>query len=173
MKPSRLPRLNLQAGLKAGKASAYDASWEHFRVARELLPSDAFESDYDLAFHIHLGLAKSAYIAGRCDESEALYPLLLQKARTRLDKSQVHLVQMDDYHLRGAYDRPLRCRKATCCCLGSTFPPEARNSPRPSTERFGHTPQHRGARSCPDLLAAPEIDSPEILAKLKTLWECG
>ena len=99
--------LNLQAGMKARKSSAYHAAWDFFRVARDLLPPDSFESEYDLAFQIHLSLAKSSYVAGRCDEAEAIYPLLLQKARTTLDKSQVHLVQMDGYHLQGAYDRAI------------------------------------------------------------------
>src|SRR5208282_342397 len=111
-------RLNLQAGLKARKAAAYHAAWDHFRVARELLPPDSFESEYDLAFQIHLGLAKSSSVAGRRDESEALYPLLLQKARTTLDKSQVLLVQMDDYHLHGAYDKAIDVQKRNLLLLG-------------------------------------------------------
>ncbi len=139
--------LNLQAGLKARKASAYHASWDHFRVARELLPPDSFESEYDLAFQIHLGLAKSSYVAGRCDEAEALYPLLLQKARTTLDKSQVHLVQMDDYHLQGAYDRAIEVQKKNLLLLGEQVPSGDREFTAAMDAELGLTPQYRGTPS--------------------------
>jgi predicted ATPase len=162
-------RLSYQAGQKARKASAYHAALDFFRLARDLLPPDSFESEYDLAFEVHLGLAKSSYVAGRSAESEALYPLLFDKASTMLDKSRVHLVQMDDYHLQGAYQKAIDVQKTNLALLGEQVPSTDHEFTQAIDKELRLTPQYRGAREAADLLAAPEIDSPEMIATLRTL----
>jgi predicted ATPase/signal transduction histidine kinase len=165
----RAATLNLQAGLKARRAAAYHASWDHFRGARELLPADAFAAEYDLAFQIHLGLAKSSSVVGKSAESEALYSLLLQMARTTLDKSAVHLLQMDDYHLQGAYEKAIDVQKSTLLLLGEQVPASALEFAEAVDTEVQLTAHYRGPRSLADLIAAPEIAAPEMIATLKTL----
>jgi signal transduction histidine kinase len=166
-------RLNLQAGLKARKSSAFHASWDHFRIAHQLLPKDSFETDYELALPIHLGLAKSSYLAGKCEGSEALYCLLLEKARTRLDKSQVHIVQMEEHHLCGAYDKAIEVQKQNLSLLGEQFPENEQEFSQAIERELRLTTMYRGTRNMDDLIAFRKIDSPEIVEALKTfmsLW---
>ena len=162
-------RLNFQAGLKAAKASAHHASRDHFLAARDLLPADCFRSGYDLTFRIHLALARSSSVVGRFEEAEALYPILLREAGTTLDECRVHHIRMDDYHLQGAYDRAIDVQTKNLLLLGERVPSGRREFAAAMDAELALTPRYRGARCAADLLAAPEIESPEIVATLRTL----
>jgi predicted ATPase/signal transduction histidine kinase/tRNA A-37 threonylcarbamoyl transferase component Bud32 len=85
-----LARLNLEAGRRAKKETAYAAGRTFFATGTELLSPDCWSNDYDLAYPLYLELAECEYLTINFDEAERLYDLLLYKARTRLER--VHLL---------------------------------------------------------------------------------
>ncbi len=77
--------LNFHAGNKALNTLATNAANEYYRYGLELLPADAWESQYALTFRLHQRLAKTELMVGRSDLSEKLLDTLLFRAVDDLD----------------------------------------------------------------------------------------
>ncbi|MFH1191836.1 MAG: AAA family ATPase [Candidatus Omnitrophota bacterium] len=84
----RLSGINYQAGNKALDALATEAANEYFRLARELLPPDCWEAQYEQTFKIFQKSAKTELMCGKYDDSEKLLNKLLENAKTDLDKAE-------------------------------------------------------------------------------------
>jgi predicted ATPase/signal transduction histidine kinase/CheY-like chemotaxis protein/GAF domain-containing protein len=82
-------RLNLRAGEKAKAAMAYHAAAEYLSAGIALLPDDAWNEEFQLAFDLHLQASDSQDLAGQFAEFDATYALLREKARTPLEKAAV------------------------------------------------------------------------------------
>ena len=164
-----IAELNHQAGTKAIGAAAYQASIEYFSQAQRLLPDDAFRAHYEMALKIHLDLARSLYINGEFARSETLYPLLLEHVASAMDEVRVRMVQMDDYHLQGDYEKAIHVQKQGLALLGEPFPADDDAVEASIVAELELTPQHLDGRTTEDLLAASEMDSEETFAKLRIL----
>ncbi|MFT5470253.1 MAG: putative ATPase/signal transduction histidine kinase [Verrucomicrobiales bacterium] len=164
-----IAELNANAGVKARDAAAYQASAEYFAQGRALLPENAFEAHYDLAFRIHLNLAKSLYIIGEFEQSETIYPILLANVTAPMDEVRARMVQMEDYHLQGDYDRAIDVQKKALALLGEDFPASEDALEASIVEELRQTPEYLDGRDIEQLLAAADLDSGETLAKLRIL----
>ena len=80
-----LAHLNLTAARLAKGASAWNAAARHTRVARMLLPENAWEQHYDLAAPIHLLSVECEILDAQFDAAEQLADLTLQTLRTPID----------------------------------------------------------------------------------------
>lgn len=84
----QLSDINYHAGNKAMEALAMEAANEYFKLARELLPDDCWETQYERAFKIYQKLAKTELMCGNYENSEKLINQLLDNARADLDKAE-------------------------------------------------------------------------------------
>ena len=84
-----LARLNLRAGLEAQRSSAYASALGFLRVGREMLPLDAWETDYDLTLALSTAYQQCAYLTGDYDEAYAWTEMMLERARTSLEKAEI------------------------------------------------------------------------------------
>ncbi len=161
-----LARLNHTAGLRAFDASAYLVAADLFEKARAMLPDNAFDTEYVLALAVHLDLARSFSINGWFDRSGRLYPLLLTQAVTPLDQARVRIVQMDDVHLQGDYDRAIEVQRAGLGCLGFGFPDDLEAA---ITAELAESQSRQRERTLQELFAAPELRSDATRAALRLL----
>ena len=166
---NRVAQLNLQAGIRAWLASAHRASFEYFSIAKGLLSEDAFILEYPLAFEVYLNLAKSCYVTARFDEALELYPVIMEHARSIMDKIQVHLVQMNDYHLQGEYEKAIGVQMQALMLLGVNVPVNKEDWTSAIENELSKVPINLGLRSPSDLINAPEVESEEVIATLKLL----
>jgi diguanylate cyclase (GGDEF)-like protein len=164
----QIAELNNRAGIKARAASAYKESSEYFLQAQKLLPKDCFKSHYELAFNIYLQLANSYYLNGQFEDSNALYPILIKCAKSKMDVVKVKIVQMDDYHLQGDYKKAIEIQKQALTLLDEPFPKKDKIESAIVGELV-ETPTFLANRTTENLLHANEISSPEVLAKLRVL----
>ena len=67
-----------------------ESAMHYFDAGLALLAEDSWERDYPLTSAIHRGAMESAYLNGRIDRGEALSELLLARARTAVEKVEVH-----------------------------------------------------------------------------------
>lgn len=97
----QLAALNLQAGVKARRSAAFQATLEHMRIGLGLLPAEAWSVHADLWLDLQLGAAEAAYLCGQFDAAEAIYPLV--RARTLHPLLQVRCIaiQAHQYQLQG------------------------------------------------------------------------
>ncbi|UVI30663.1 AAA family ATPase [Paenibacillus spongiae] len=92
-----LAELNLQAGLKAKQATAYETALGYLRHATALIGEDSWDNRYELAFAVFRERAEMEYLCARFAEANDLFGLLLQKAASNLDKALVYslMIQLE------------------------------------------------------------------------------
>jgi len=84
-----LSDLNYHAGNKALNALAMEAANEYFNKSKDLLPDDCWEdSHYERTFRIFQKVAKTELMCGNYETSESLLTLLLNRAKTDLDRAE-------------------------------------------------------------------------------------
>ncbi|NPV54337.1 MAG: AAA family ATPase [Firmicutes bacterium] len=84
--------LNLLAGKRAKQASAFATALKYLETGLGLLEEKCWETHYPLTFQLHLEHLECRYLCGYYAEAEELYQELLKKARSKLDRTQLHLV---------------------------------------------------------------------------------
>lgn len=89
-----LASVNLAAARKAKASIAYAPAFKLVQVARSVLPSNAWETAFELAYEVHSLSAACAYLVGQLDVAATTCQELLRRARTRLEKAQVYAMQL-------------------------------------------------------------------------------
>ncbi|WP_392535558.1 AAA family ATPase [Nostoc sp. C117] len=93
-----LARLNLNAGEKAKTATAYAAAWEYATTGIALLnPSQGqscWQTHYDLTLALYKLVAETAYLNGDFQQMEQWVDIVLQQAKTAVDKVEIYAVKI-------------------------------------------------------------------------------
>ncbi len=99
-----LARLNLAAGRRAKLAIAYRSAVNHLRSGVDLLPDDAWRSQYELTFALHRELMESEYLGGNVEAALVLFQPLVDRARTDLERAEVYelKVSLETYRKQNA-----------------------------------------------------------------------
>jgi len=90
----KIAQLNLLAGQKAKKATAYGAAVNYLTVGRECLTENSWESEYDLTLNLFTQATEAAYLSGDFQQLEQLAQAVLQQARTLSDEVKVCEIQI-------------------------------------------------------------------------------
>ncbi|HEY9602043.1 MAG TPA: serine/threonine-protein kinase PknK, partial [Allocoleopsis sp.] len=89
-----LARLNLMAGQKAIASVAYEAALKYLNFGRELLGKDCWFQTYELTLNLYSLAAEAAYLNGDFGQMEQLAEVVLQQAKTPLDKVKGYEVKI-------------------------------------------------------------------------------
>ncbi|WP_341531685.1 AAA family ATPase (plasmid) [Nostoc sp. UHCC 0302] len=89
-----MAQLNLMAARKAKAATAFSAALKYLTTGIELFRSDSWQDQYDLALALHSEATEAAYLCGNFDEMEKWATVVLQQAKTILDKVKVYEVKI-------------------------------------------------------------------------------
>ncbi|MCP4130836.1 MAG: serine/threonine-protein kinase PknK, partial [bacterium] len=84
-----LAGLNLLAGRKAKKTSAYNGAYRYYQYGIEYLSSKAWEREYELALALYSECGEAAFLSGDPDEAQKFLDQVLEKAKTPLDTVKV------------------------------------------------------------------------------------
>lgn len=84
-----LARLNLMAGERAVKSSAWDSALALFGKGIEFLQNDAWENERDLTRNLHLGMASCALLTKDRERAEALFDLIIKHSENALEKAAI------------------------------------------------------------------------------------
>ena len=87
-------RWNLRGGLRARQATAYESALRLFGIAYDLLPEDAYESEYELWLGVHRQLGETNYLLEDLPRAERFFREVLNKARDPLEKLPVFEIQI-------------------------------------------------------------------------------
>ncbi len=168
-----LVRLNLSAGRKAKSSTAYEAALDYFQAGVGLLSPGDWDSDYDLAFALHLEAAECQYLCGNFDEVERQFDVLLERARTRLDKARVYNLRMRQYENMSRYADALAVARENLALFGVSLPDSA-DEKSAALEREIETIQSLlGERSIESLVDLPVMTDPEtrmVMNILTNIW---
>ncbi|GGD89104.1 AAA family ATPase [Paenibacillus nasutitermitis] len=89
-----LADFNLQAGLSAKQATAYETARSYLQLAAALLQDSDWETHYDLTFRCYQELAAAEYQCASFAAANEWFELTLSKASTRMDKALVCILKI-------------------------------------------------------------------------------
>jgi predicted ATPase len=168
---TEIARLNLMAGQKAKAATAYEAAFKYFTTGLKLLNSESWQSEYDLTLALYSEAAEAAYLQGCFDEMEQLVEVVLDRAKTVVDKVQAYDSRIQGYLSQGNLKEALKTGLEALKLLGVILP----ENPSELDVRGGleSTAALLAEREIEDLINLPEMTAPEPLAAMSILANMG
>ncbi|WP_374404583.1 AAA family ATPase [Niveibacterium sp.] len=164
-----LARLNLAAGIKAQRSSAYESALEYLRIGQSLLPQDAWDSEYELAKALATELQQCAYLTARYDEAEAGIEQLLARARTALEKADILSMRTRQYATTGKMTESIRAAIMGLSLLGMRI---TDNPDRAAIQREkAAVKRNLGGRPIASLIDAPPLTDPAKKVAIRLLME--
>lgn len=92
-----IARLNLIAGQKAKRATAYASALNYLTIGQQCLAENSWDSDYDLTLNLLTEATETAYLSGDFNQMKSLAPIVLQQARTLADEVKICEIQIQAY----------------------------------------------------------------------------
>jgi predicted ATPase/signal transduction histidine kinase/DNA-binding response OmpR family regulator/tRNA A-37 threonylcarbamoyl transferase component Bud32 len=89
-----LAKLNLIAGQKAKTATAYESAIRYLKVGLSLLTASSWHKQYELTLALHQEAAEATFLSGDFEQMEQLAEVVLQQAKTQLDKVKIYEVRI-------------------------------------------------------------------------------
>ncbi|MEG4571433.1 AAA family ATPase [Microcoleus sp. N3A4] len=93
-KREALAQLNLKAGTKARNSTAYTAARVYLQTGIELLTANCWQSQYKLTLKLYVAATEAAYLNADLDSMEQMAALVLEEAKTILDKVKIYEIQI-------------------------------------------------------------------------------
>lgn len=112
----------LQAGLQAKATGAYAAAHGYLCVGRQLLPTDAWQSAYQLWHDLHLELAQMEYLSDHLSVADELFDQVIAAAPSRFERTEVRCCQVVLQASRGQYAVAVRTGIGALAELGIQLP---------------------------------------------------
>ena len=161
--------LNLKAGRKAQRSSAYESAYHLLTISNELLPVDAWRVDYDLKFDLCNEMQQCAYQTGNHTEADEWTVDMLDHARTPLEKAEILSTRTRQYATLGRMQESIQAAIAGLSLLGVDLIEAP--SPDDINQEISHVTINLQGRTIAELIDAPEISDPEILTAIRLLME--
>lgn len=99
--------LNLIAGRKAGKASAYQLCLNYLLLGFEFVDGKGWEDHYYFMYELFKELAIAQYVNSNYTESTKLTNTVLERARSNLERAELYNVLIIQHTLLGQYDKAI------------------------------------------------------------------
>ncbi|MEA5580303.1 AAA family ATPase [Nodularia harveyana UHCC-0300] len=93
----QLAEMNLVAGRKALASMAYPSALNYLNTGIQLLANDSWETQYQLTLALLETATEVAFLDGNFEEMEELAELVLQQAKTLLEKVKVYVIKIQAY----------------------------------------------------------------------------
>ncbi|HMJ15838.1 MAG TPA: AAA family ATPase, partial [Polyangiaceae bacterium] len=117
-----LARLNLAAGDRARRTTAYNEARQYLGRGMALLPADAWSEHYALAAALHLHYAESTYLSGQFAEAGAFSDDLLPMLRMPVEKAELYAIRIVVETARGQFGRAVELSRQALAMLGHPAP---------------------------------------------------
>ena len=113
-----LARLNLAAGIRAQRSSAYELALGYLRIGQELLPADSWTATTISPCALAMEYQQCAYLTARYDEAESWIEQMLARARTNLEKAEILSMRTRQYATIGKMEGSIRAAIMGLSLLG-------------------------------------------------------
>jgi class 3 adenylate cyclase len=166
---TRVARMNLDAGLKAVRSSAYDSALGFLRIGVELLGREPWEADYDLMLALARETQQCAYLTGAYDEADEWTETTLQRARTPLVKGEILSARTRQYATMGRMRESIEAALLGLAVLGYEV------TANPTAQDLAHlmeaVEKNLAGREIAALLDEPQIADPGVRVAVRLLME--
>jgi predicted ATPase/serine phosphatase RsbU (regulator of sigma subunit)/tRNA A-37 threonylcarbamoyl transferase component Bud32 len=166
-----LARLNLEAGRKAKASTAYAAALvQYFTPGIEILPGNIWQEHYDLSFNLYRERSECEYLCANFDKAEELFDYILSHVKSNLEGAEIQNIRLVLYDNTGKFLEAVRLGAEALKSFGLNLPTANKDEILSELElelQLYRTNLERINIS--ELIDAPEMTNPEILACLKLL----
>ncbi|MEG2962994.1 MAG: hypothetical protein RR860_09935, partial [Janthinobacterium sp.] len=166
---ARLAALNLQAGVKARRSAAFQATLEHMRTGLDLLPAQAWNVHADLWLDLQLGAAEAAYLCGQFAAAEAIYPLVRARALSPLQQVRCIAIQAHQYQLQGRLLDAIAVQREGLAQLNIAIPHDVAHMKAHFDEILADIGRLHGTQAPDTLLEAGEMCEPDAVAAMQIM----
>lgn len=164
-----LAALNLAAGLRAQRSSAYETALGYLRIGHELLPPDAWESDFDLAMALAVETQQCAYQTARHDEADVWIERMLAHAPSQVAKAEILSMRTRQYATTGRMAESIDAAIAGLALLGIRF--TARPGRRAIRREMAEVERNLAGRPIASLVDSPPLSDPGLMVAIRLLME--
>ncbi|MDZ8187728.1 MAG: AAA family ATPase [Nostoc sp. ChiSLP02] len=168
-----LVRLNLLAGKRAKASTAYAPALKYFQTAAILLSSDAWHKQYCQTFDLFIELAECQYLTGNLDSAEVLFKLLLNKARSNLDKANIYMLQVRLYQVASRFAQAFEVGLEALKLFNIVLPKSDEEVEAAIATERNRTKINLGDRQIADIINAPIIQDPFLKVPISLLTSLG
>src|SRR5262247_2720410 len=166
-----LRQLNAQAGRRAKHAIAYASARGYLLQATALLRPDAWRTQYEDTFTVHLERCECEYLTGNFDVAQDLSHLILDHARSDLDRAQVHRLRIRLSGLAGRLDDPLPALREALRLFGMPLPESTADLQSASEAETRAVARNLRGRRVAELVDAPAATDPAVQMLISLLAE--
>ncbi|MCW5967605.1 MAG: sigma 54-interacting transcriptional regulator [Blastocatellales bacterium] len=163
-----LARLNLSAGGKALRATAFDAARGYFTAGARLIQEDEWTTEYELAFALHHGAAECSYLCRDFDSADSAFGELIKRARTNTDRASIFNLRIVQYEYQSRYEDAINCARTALEPFGVHLP-ETGSVQQELESEMESIDLLLGGRRIADLADLPSATQPEIRMVMKLL----
>lgn len=118
----RVAKLNLGAGERAKQSNALREASAYLATGVELLPEDAWKSQYELTWKLYSELAETKSLDGQHEEAEHFFELVHQHTQTPLERLRLSRIRCNLYTKTYHYQKALDVAHDTLAEFGIRFP---------------------------------------------------
>ncbi|MCP4690067.1 MAG: AAA family ATPase, partial [Desulfobacterales bacterium] len=162
-----IARVNLAAGKKAKANAAYGPAYAYLKTGVALLPENTWENDYSLMLDLHLEALETAYLNGNFEEMNQLAAVVLDHARSVLDKVKVYEVRILSDHAMSTPYESVQTALTALELLGIHYPDQ------PDADDFSRWLEKTRAdladASVEEIIDLPAMTDPARLAAMQIL----
>ena len=162
-----IAKLNLMAGKKAKAATAHGAALEYFNTGLKLLRADSWHSSYDLTLALYEEAVEAAYLNGDFEQMQLGAEVVLQQAKTLIDKVKVYEVKIQTCIAQSKQLEAVKIGLQALELMGVEFPEQPSMSDVQLA--LSETASHLTGKKPSDLINLPEMTDPYKLASMKLL----
>lgn len=161
--------LNVIAGKRAKYSTAYSSARSHFAQAAALLSEDAWERRYQSTFDLYLELSECEYLGGNFATADALFDMILERARCKLDRAKVYGLRIRLYQVASKYDEGFSVAVGALRDFGLVLPESEHDILLAVQVELNEVQVNLGGRPIIDKLDAPMAVDPTMQAIINLL----
>ena len=161
-----LAKLNLKAGVKARNSTAYTAAKIYLQIGIELLTESCWQDRYELTLNLYVAATEVAYLNAELDEMEEMAALVLQEARTILDKVKIYQIKIIAQIAKGKMLEAIAIARDALLLLGFEFPAEANEA---TIRKALQTVASQQSTEIEELIELPVMRAPKTQAAMQLL----
>ncbi|OJJ25287.1 serine/threonine protein kinase [Roseofilum reptotaenium AO1-A] len=166
-KRNELAKLNLVAAKKAKSCTANAAAFDYLNIGLNLLADDTWQAEYELTLNLHLEATEVSYLKSDFDSMERLGKIVIDRARTVVDRIKVYETQLQAYAVQSRFgdgiDVGLQCLRLLGIDLSD-------NPDMTEIESWlARTQAALDPFTLEELLNRPEMKEPKILSATRLL----
>jgi predicted ATPase/signal transduction histidine kinase len=166
----KLAEMNLLASKKAKASTAYPAAREYLSAGMQYLPDDVWDHHYELALEFYKQRSECEYLTGNFDAAEEYLAVVLQRARTSLEKVDVYITHTLLYtNLANFAKAKIIGLDGLKQSFGVEIIEDNDLLQAAVGEGLAALPEQLGSRTIEDLINMPVLTDPERLAEMSYL----